>query len=84
MEAITLVSKDQIKEKFKYTTHTCALNKFLSKNESFEQCSFNKPAELKVTKVKTHYIGHFKKAKFWDHIVPIEGGKNVESYYCNL
>ena len=67
---IELVSKDQMKQMFRHKTHKCALNK----------CR----REIKIEEVKQHYFIHFREAKLWDNIVPLEGEKIVESYYCNL
>lgn len=48
---------DEIKEKFKYKRHKCALDYLPTKNNRpIGKCRKGRPAELKVDEVKLHYV----------------------------
>ena len=48
---------DEIKEKFKYKRHKCALDYLPTKNgRPIGKCRKGRPAELKVDEVKLHYV----------------------------
>lgn len=78
---------DEIKEKFKYKRHKCALDYLPTKNNRpIGKCRKGRPAELKVDEVKLHYVVHYKEHGIWDHIVPEEGDNEgkIDSYECKV
>jgi len=85
---ITLMTEQEIKDKYRYKKHKCALSDLPTKTKKpiGKSCRPGHPEDLKVESVKLHYVVHYKEFGYWDHIVPEEGDRagKIDCYECQV
>jgi len=85
---IVLMSEQEIKDKYRYKKHKCALSDLPTKTKRpiGKSCRPGHPEDLKVESVKLHYVVHYKEFGYWDHIVPEEGDRagKIDCYECQV
>merc|ERR1711874_499662 len=85
---ITLLSEQEIRDKYRYKKHSCALSDLPTKTKKpiGKSCRPGHPEDLNVSSVKLHYVVHYKEFGYWDHIVPEEGDRagKIDCYECKV
>jgi len=85
---IVVLTDEQIKERYRYKKHKCALSDLPTKTKRpiGKSCRPGHPEDLKVESVKLHYVVHYKEFGYWDHIVPEEGERagKIDCYECQV